>query len=70
MQRRLPAVFVGHGNPMNAILRSVALTTRDALRDELGEAQFDALRAAGAACPVEDIVHRTHTALLGRTLPP
>jgi predicted ATPase/DNA-binding winged helix-turn-helix (wHTH) protein len=56
------------GAPMTPTLRDVAFVTRDALVDELGEEQFAALRAAGAACPVEDIVHRTHNALLGRPL--
>jgi hypothetical protein len=56
------------GAPMTPTLRDLAFVTRDALVDELGESQFDELRAAGAACPVEDIVHRTHNALLGRPL--
>jgi predicted ATPase/DNA-binding winged helix-turn-helix (wHTH) protein len=52
------------GAPMTPMLRELAFATRDALRDELGESQFDALRAAGAASSVDDIVLRTHNALL------
>jgi hypothetical protein len=54
------------GAPMTPMLRHRAFETRDALVDDLGEMRFDELRAIGAACPVEDIVHRTHNALLAR----
>ena len=54
--------------PMTPTLRDVAFSTREALIDELGAAQAEDLRAAGAACPVEDIVHRTRNALLARPL--
>ena len=49
---------------MTSILHDVAFATRDALIAELGEARADELRAAGATCPVEDIVLRTRRALL------
>jgi tetratricopeptide (TPR) repeat protein len=51
--------------PMTSILHDVAFATRDALVDELGEARASALRAEGAACPVDEIVLRTRRALTG-----
>jgi len=50
--------------PMTSILHDVAFATRDALIDELGEPRATELRSTGAICPVEDIVLRTHRALL------
>ena len=52
------------GAPMTPTLRALAFATRDALAADLGESRFDELRAAGAASAVEDVVHRTHNALL------
>ena len=53
---------------MTSILHDVAFATRDALIGELGEARAAELRAAGAICPVDDIVLRTRRALLTRRL--
>jgi tetratricopeptide (TPR) repeat protein len=50
--------------PMSSVLHDVVFAVRDAIVAELGEAQADELRAAGASCPVEDIVHRTRRALV------
>ena len=52
--------------PMTSILHNVAFAARDDLIADLGDTRPDELRAAGAACPVEDIVVRTRRALLGR----
>ena len=49
---------------MTSILHDVVFATRDALIGELGEARAAELRAAGAICPVDDIVLRTRRALL------
>jgi predicted ATPase/DNA-binding winged helix-turn-helix (wHTH) protein len=54
--------------PMSSTLRGVAFTTRDELVSELGAERAEQLRAAGASCPVEDIVQRTRRALLARPL--
>jgi predicted ATPase/DNA-binding winged helix-turn-helix (wHTH) protein len=51
--------------PMTSILHDVAFATRDALVDDLGDARASELRAAGAACPVDEIVLRTRRALTG-----
>jgi predicted ATPase/DNA-binding winged helix-turn-helix (wHTH) protein len=50
--------------PMTSILHDVAFATKDALVRQLGDARATELRAAGAGCPVEDIVLRTRRALL------
>ena len=50
--------------PMTSILRDIAFTTRDQLIGQLGETRADELRAAGAICPVDEIVLRTRRALL------
>jgi predicted ATPase/DNA-binding winged helix-turn-helix (wHTH) protein len=50
--------------PMTSILHDVAFATRDALTGELGRVRAAELRAAGAVCPVDDIVLRTRRALL------
>jgi hypothetical protein len=51
--------------PMTSTLHEVALDARDALITSLGTDHADALRARGAACPVDDIVLRTQQALRG-----
>jgi predicted ATPase/DNA-binding winged helix-turn-helix (wHTH) protein len=53
--------------PMSTILHDVAFETRDAIVAELGVAQADDLRRTGAHCRVDDIVHRTRSALLARS---
>ena len=53
--------------PMSSTLHDVVLATRGALVDELGTDRADELRSIGASCPVEDIVHRTRTALVTRS---
>jgi hypothetical protein len=50
--------------PMSPMLRGVVLSTRDKLAEELGAERVAELRAAGASCPVEDVVQRTRRALL------
>jgi len=50
--------------PMTSILHDVALATRQAVIDALGDARAGELRSAGANCPVEHIVLRTRRALL------
>ena len=54
--------------PMSSVLHDVVLETRDALVDQLGVTAAEASLAAGAACPVEDVVHRTRQALLAERL--
>ena len=54
--------------PMSSVLHDVVLETRDALVDQLGVTEAEARLAAGAACPVEDVVHRTRQALLAEPL--
>ncbi|HEY7134434.1 MAG TPA: winged helix-turn-helix domain-containing protein [Acidimicrobiia bacterium] len=51
--------------PMTSILHDVAFATRDDLVHELGDDCASELRAAGAACPVDEIVLRTRRALVG-----
>jgi hypothetical protein len=55
--------------PLSSILYDVVLATREALFAELGVMEAETRLAAGAVCPVEDIVHRTRMALLGEPLP-
>lgn len=51
--------------PMTTILQDVVFSARDDLVRRLGLDRSQELRAAGASCPVEDIVLRTERALLG-----
>jgi predicted ATPase/DNA-binding winged helix-turn-helix (wHTH) protein len=49
--------------PMSSTLHDLAFSTRDRLVDSLGADRAAELLAAGAICPVEDIVLRTRRAL-------
>ena len=49
--------------PMSSTLHDLAFATRDRLIDSLGSERADELLAAGAICPVGDIVLRTRRAL-------
>jgi hypothetical protein len=51
--------------PMSSILHDVAFAVRDALIESLGAARATELRAAGATCPIDDLVLRTRRALAG-----
>ena len=51
--------------PMSSTLHDLAFATRDRLMDSLGTERAGELLAAGALCPVEDIVLRTRRALSG-----
>jgi predicted ATPase/DNA-binding winged helix-turn-helix (wHTH) protein len=51
--------------PMSSTLHDLAFATRDQLVDSLGADRAAELLAAGAICPVEDIVLRTRRALIG-----
>ena len=51
--------------PMSSILRDRVLATRSSLVDSTSDEHAGELLAAGAACPVEDIVLRTRQALIG-----
>jgi hypothetical protein len=51
--------------PMSSTLHDLAFATRDQLVDSLGAERAGELLAAGAICPVEDIVLRTRRALIG-----
>ena len=51
--------------PMSSILHDLVFATRDRLVDSLGTERAGELLAAGATCPVEDIVLRTRRALIG-----
>jgi hypothetical protein len=51
--------------PMSSTLHDLAFATRDRLIDSLGAERAGELLAAGALCPVEDIVLRTRRALIG-----
>jgi predicted ATPase/DNA-binding winged helix-turn-helix (wHTH) protein len=51
--------------PMSSTLHDLAFATRDQLIDSLGAERANELLAAGAICPVEDIVLRTQRALIG-----
>jgi predicted ATPase/DNA-binding winged helix-turn-helix (wHTH) protein len=51
--------------PMSSTLHDLAFATRDQLVDSLGAERASELLAAGATCPVEDIVLRTRRALIG-----
>ncbi|MGA3147473.1 MAG: winged helix-turn-helix domain-containing protein [Acidimicrobiales bacterium] len=53
--------------PMSSTLHDLAFATRDQLVDSLGAERAGELLAAGAVCPVEDIVLRTRRALTGET---
>jgi predicted ATPase/DNA-binding winged helix-turn-helix (wHTH) protein len=50
--------------PMSSILHDVAFVTRDDLISRLGDDRAAELRAAGAICPVDEVVWRTRRALL------
>jgi predicted ATPase/DNA-binding winged helix-turn-helix (wHTH) protein len=52
--------------PMTSALRDVVFATRNQLVDSVGVERSEELLAAGAICPVEDIVLRTRRALVGR----
>lgn len=56
--------------PVTVTLRDLAEATREALIERFGPDRTAELRAAGAALPVTDVVHRTRQALLGRPLTP
>ena len=49
--------------PMSSTLHDLAFATRDRLIDSLGTERAGELLAAGAICPVGDIVLRTRRAL-------
>jgi hypothetical protein len=49
--------------PMSSTLHDLAFATRDRLMDSLGTERSGELLAAGALCPVGDIVLRTRRAL-------
>jgi hypothetical protein len=51
--------------PMSSTLHDLVFATRAQLIDSVGAEHADYLRAAGAICPVEDIVLRTRRALIG-----
>ena len=51
--------------PMSSILQDLVFATRNRLVDSAGAERAGELLAAGAACPVEDIVLRTRRALIG-----
>jgi len=51
--------------PMSNALRDLVFATRDQLVDSVGADRSYELRAAGANCPVEDLVLRTRRALVG-----
>ncbi len=51
--------------PMSGALRDLVFATRDQLVDSVGVERSEGLLAAGAICPVEDIVLRTRRALVG-----
>ena len=51
--------------PMSSTLHDLAFATRDRLMDSLGAERAGELLAAGALCPVGDIVLRTRRALSG-----
>jgi hypothetical protein len=51
--------------PMSSILRNLVLATKDQLVDSRKAERAGELLAAGAACPIEDIVLRTRRALMG-----
>jgi tetratricopeptide (TPR) repeat protein len=51
--------------PMSSILQDLVLETRTQLVDSIGSERAGERLAAGAACPVEDIVLRTRRALIG-----
>jgi hypothetical protein len=51
--------------PMSSTLHDLAFATRDRLIDSLGTEHAGELLAAGAMCPVGDIVLRTRRALIG-----
>jgi hypothetical protein len=54
--------------PMSAMLRDVALATRDELESELGGTRAAELASTGSSRPVDAIVHRVRNALLARPL--
>ena len=54
--------------PVTVTLRDLAEVTRHDLIERFGPDRSAELRAAGAALPVTDVVHRTRQALLGRPL--
>jgi hypothetical protein len=51
--------------PMSSTLHDLAFATRDRLVDSWGTERARELLAAGALCPVGDIVLRTRRALSG-----
>jgi predicted ATPase len=51
--------------PFVEYLRDRATAAAGLLSERLGAAHFEELRAAGAALPVVDVIHRTRSALLG-----
>jgi len=51
--------------PMSGSLQDLVFATRDQLVDSVGAERAGELLAAGAVCPVEDIVLRTRRALIG-----
>ncbi len=53
--------------PMSSVLHDIVFAARDSIVEELGVAEAEHYRSAGATCPVEDIVHRTRRALLGQS---
>jgi predicted ATPase/DNA-binding winged helix-turn-helix (wHTH) protein len=53
--------------PMTSVLHDVVYATLEALIYELGDRRASELRAAGAVCPVDDVVGRTRDALLVAT---
>jgi len=52
--------------PMSTRLRTLALATREALQEELGDERAGELRWQGANASVVDLVQRTRAALLGQ----
>ena len=51
--------------PMSSTLHDLAFATRDRLVESLGAEHAGELLAAGASCPVDDIVLRTRRSLIG-----
>jgi hypothetical protein len=51
--------------PMSSILHDLVFAIRNTLVDSAGAEQAGDLMAAGASCPVEDIVLRTRRTLIG-----
>ena len=63
--QRLPAAVARRSAVMKA--SSAASSERDEIFAELGAAQAEDLRIAGDGMPVDEVVHRTRSALLAQS---